>query len=136
MAIGVVGLGYVGLPLAVAFAQAGEEVICVDVVQSKVDSLGRGDSHVEDIPSEVLRQVLPKLQLGTSYAPLAAAEAVIVCVPTPLTDNREPELGPLKDSAKALAQVVTQGQLVVLESTTYPGTPGSCWCRCSSSTRG
>jgi UDP-N-acetyl-D-glucosamine dehydrogenase len=122
MAIGVVGLGYVGLPLVVAFAQAGEEVIAVDVDERKVESLTAGESYVEDIPSDVLQAVLPKVQASTHYAPLARTEAVIVCVPTPLTDNREPDLEPLRQSAAALAHVVQAGQLIVLESTTYPGT--------------
>ncbi|HWD68650.1 MAG TPA: nucleotide sugar dehydrogenase [Solirubrobacteraceae bacterium] len=122
MAIGVVGLGYVGLPLVVAFAEAGEEVIAVDVDQRKVDSICAGESYIEDIPSEQLRAVLPKIHASTHYSPLARTEAIIVCVPTPLTDNREPDLGPIEASAEALAQVVQEGQLVVLESTTYPGT--------------
>ncbi|MGH2835854.1 MAG: nucleotide sugar dehydrogenase [Solirubrobacteraceae bacterium] len=122
MAIGVVGLGYVGLPLVVAFAEAGEEVIAVDVDQRKVDSICAGESYVEDIPSEQLRAVLPKIHASSHYSPLARTEAIIVCVPTPLTENREPDLGPLEASTEALAQVVQEGQLVVLESTTYPGT--------------
>ena len=122
MAIGVVGLGYVGLPLVVAFAEAGEEVIAVDVDQRKIDALNAGESYIEDIPSEQLRAALPKIHASTHYSPLARTEAIIVCVPTPLTDNREPDLGPLEASAEALSQVVQEGQLVVLESTTYPGT--------------
>jgi UDP-N-acetyl-D-glucosamine dehydrogenase len=122
MAIGVVGLGYVGLPLVVAFAQAGEEVIAVDVDQRKIDSLIAGDSYVEDISSDVLQAVLPKIKATTHYAPLALAEAIIVCVPTPLTDNREPDLRPLEASSEALSHVVQDGQLIILESTTYPGT--------------
>src|ERR1700761_5483462 len=106
MAVGVVGLGYVGLPLVVAFAEAGEEVIAVDVDQRKIDSLNAGESYVEDISSETLRAVLDKIEATTHYAPLARTEAVIICVPTPLTDNREPDLGPLKSSAESLAQVV------------------------------
>ncbi|HEX3804118.1 MAG TPA: nucleotide sugar dehydrogenase [Solirubrobacteraceae bacterium] len=122
MSIGVVGLGYVGLPLVVAFAQAGEEVIAVDLDQRKVDSLIAGESYIEDIPSEVLREVLPKVQATTHYAPLALTDAIIICVPTPLTDNREPDLRPLEASAESVSHVVQKGQLVVLESTTYPGT--------------
>jgi UDP-N-acetyl-D-glucosamine dehydrogenase len=122
MSIGVVGLGYVGLPLVVAFAQAGEDVIAVDIDQRKVDSIIAGESYVEDISSNVLRTVLGKIQASTSYAPLTRAEAIIICVPTPLTDNREPDLGPLEASAQALSHVVQRGQLIVLESTTYPGT--------------
>ena len=135
MSIGVVGLGYVGLPLVVAFAEAGEDVIAVDLDQRKVDSLNAGESYIEDISSEQLRAVLPKIQATTHYAPLARTEAIIVCVPTPLNDNREPDLGPLEASAEALSHVVQEGQLVVLESTTYPGTTlVSCWCRRSSCT--
>jgi UDP-N-acetyl-D-glucosamine dehydrogenase len=122
MSIGVVGLGYVGLPLVVAFAQAGEEVIAVDLDQRKVDALIAGESYVEDIPSELLREVLPKVHATTHYAPLARTEAIIICVPTPLTDNREPDLRPLEASAESVSHVVQEGQLVVLESTTYPGT--------------
>jgi len=110
------------LPLVVAFAEAGEEVIAVDVDQRKVDSLIAGESYVEDIPSEQLRAALANIHATTQYAPLAGAEAIIVCVPTPLNSNREPDLGPLEASADALAEIVQEGQLVVLESTTYPGT--------------
>jgi UDP-N-acetyl-D-glucosamine dehydrogenase len=112
----------VGLPLVVAFAEAGEEVIAVDVDQRKVDSLIAGESYIEDIPSEQLRAVLDKIHASTHYSPLARTEAIIVCVPTPLNSNREPDLGPLEASAEALSHVVQEGQLVVLESTTYPGT--------------
>jgi UDP-N-acetyl-D-glucosamine dehydrogenase len=122
MSIGVVGLGYVGLPLVVAFAEAGEEVIAVDIDPRKVDAITAGDSYIEDIPSEVLRAVLPKVHASADYAPLADTEAVIICVPTPLTENREPDLGPLERSAHSLARVVQAGQLIVLESTSYPGT--------------
>ena len=122
MAIGVVGLGYVGLPLVVAFAQAGENVIAVDLDQRKIDALATGESYVEDVPSDLLRSVLGSIHAGTDYAPLSEAEAILICVPTPLTANREPDLGPLEDSARALAGVVREGQLIVLESTTYPGT--------------
>jgi UDP-N-acetyl-D-glucosamine dehydrogenase len=122
MAIGVVGLGYVGLPLVVAFAEAGEEVIAVDVDQRKVDSLIAGVSYIEDIPSEQLSAVLDKIHASTHYSPLARTEAIIICVPTPLNSNREPDLGPLEASAEALSHVAQEGQLVVLESTTYPGT--------------
>jgi UDP-N-acetyl-D-glucosamine dehydrogenase len=122
MAIGVIGLGYVGLPLVVAFAQAGEDVIAVDIDPRKVERLLAGDSYIEDVPSERLAAVLPSVAAGTDYGPLAATEAVVICVPTPLTANREPDLGPLTATAQALGKVVRRGQLIVLESTTYPGT--------------
>jgi UDP-N-acetyl-D-glucosamine dehydrogenase len=122
MAVGVVGLGYVGLPLVVAFARAGEDVIAVDVDQRKIEALSAGRSYVEDVSAEELAAVSARVHPSEHYAPLARAEAVIVCVPTPLTANREPDLRPLLESARALGQVVQEGQLVVLESTTYPGT--------------
>jgi UDP-N-acetyl-D-glucosamine dehydrogenase len=122
MAIGVVGLGYVGLPLVVAFAEAGEEVIAVDIDERKVDSVNAGESYIEDIPSEQLRAVRDRIHADTHYARLAPCEAIIVCVPTPLNVNREPDLRPLEQAAEELSRVVQDGQLVVLESTTYPGT--------------
>ena len=122
MKVGVVGLGYVGLPLAVAFAEAGDDVVALDVDPMKVSAVAAGDSYIEDIPSERLRAVLAKIRATYRYADLAKADAVIICVPTPLTENREPDLGPLDAAAKSLAQVLQPGQLIVLESTTYPGT--------------
>ena len=122
MRVGVVGLGYVGLPLAVAFAEAGDQVIALDVDPLKISAVAAGDSYIEDIPSERLRAALPGIRATYRYADLAQAEAVLICVPTPLTDNREPDLGPLDAAGKALAHVLQPGQLIVLESTTYPGT--------------
>ena len=120
--VGVVGLGYVGLPLAVAFARAGCEVVAVDVDPRKVQAIAAGESYIEDVPSEVLREVAERIHADTRYARLERADAVLICVPTPLTRNREPDLGPLIDSTRGLADVLQAGQLVVLESTTYPGT--------------
>ena len=120
--VGIIGLGYVGLPLAVAFAQEGCEVIGVDVDPRKIEAIEAGESYIEDVPSELLRQVAGRIHASTRYARLAKADAVVVCVPTPLTRNREPDLGPLMDATRALAEVLQSDQLVVLESTTYPGT--------------
>lgn len=122
MRIGIIGLGYVGLPLAVAFAEAGCEVTGLDVSTAKVEALNAGESYIEDVPSSALAPLGERLQATTDYADLAACDAVILCVPTPLTDSREPDLTYLVESATALAQVLRSGQLVVLESTTYPGT--------------
>ena len=122
MAVGIVGLGYVGLPLAVEFAEAGQPVIAVDIDDAKVAAIRAGQSYIEDIPSERLRSVLERIDTDTHFAPLARADAVLICVPTPLTPNREPDLGPLLAATKALAQIAQRGQLIVLESTTYPGT--------------
>jgi UDP-N-acetyl-D-glucosamine dehydrogenase len=122
MRIGVVGLGYVGLPLAVAFCEAGHQVVGVDADARVVEAIADSRSHIEDIPSERLAAVSDRLQATTRYADLAGQEAVVIAVPTPLNRNREPDLGPLLGSGTALAGVLQAGQLVVLESTTYPGT--------------
>ena len=120
--VGIIGLGYVGLPLAVAFAHEGCEVVAVDIDSRKIEAIEDGDSYVEDVPSQLLRDNADRIHATTRYAHLAKAEAVLICVPTPLTRNREPDLGPLVDTAQALAEVLQPNQLVVLESTTYPGT--------------
>jgi UDP-N-acetyl-D-glucosamine dehydrogenase len=122
MKIGIVGLGYVGLPLAAAFAEAGQEVVGLDADQRKVEALGRGRSYVEDVPDTALAPLLGRLRATSSYADLEPCEAIVICVPTPLTGSREPDLTCLTDSAQALSEVLRTGQLVVLESTTYPGT--------------
>ena len=122
MSVGVIGLGYVGLPLAVAFAEAGEDVVAVDVDPRKVAAIKAGESYVEDITSDRLQAVLPRIQATAHYQPLARTDAVLICVPTPLTPNREPDLSALINAATGLGQVLQRGQVVVLESTTYPGT--------------
>ncbi|HWE08219.1 MAG TPA: nucleotide sugar dehydrogenase [Solirubrobacteraceae bacterium] len=122
MRVGVVGLGYVGLPLLVEFAESGADVVAVDVDPRKIASIEAGESYIEDIPSGRLQGVLHRIEATTRYAKLARVDAVIICVPTPLTANREPELGPLREAARALRDVLQAGQLVVLESTTFPGT--------------
>ena len=132
MKIGIVGLGYVGLPLAVAFAEAGEQVIAVDVDPRKIAAIRDGDSYIEDIPSERLRAVLPSIDATAHYQPLARTDAVLICVPTPLTANREPDLGALTAAAQGLGQVLQRGQLVELESTAYLGTTRDASFRCSS----
>jgi len=120
--VGVIGLGYVGLPLAVAFAEAGCEVVAVDVDGRKVEAIAAGESYIEDVPSENLARQSKRIHPSTRYAPLAKVDAVLICVPTPLTPNREPDLGPLLEAVRALAEVLQSEQLVVLESTSYPGT--------------
>ncbi|HWF32268.1 MAG TPA: nucleotide sugar dehydrogenase [Solirubrobacteraceae bacterium] len=120
--VGIIGLGYVGLPLAVAFAQEGCDVIAVDVDQRKIDAIEAAESYIEDVPSAQLERLAQRIHATTRYARLAKADAILICVPTPLTRNREPDLGPLIDASRALAEVLQSDQLVVLESTTYPGT--------------
>jgi UDP-N-acetyl-D-glucosamine dehydrogenase len=122
MKIGIVGLGYVGLPLAVAFAEAGHEVVGLDTDPRKIEALNAGRSYVEDIPDETLASLGGRLEATTEYERLEPCEALVVCVPTPLTSSREPDLTYLIEASNALSKVLRQGQLVVLESTTYPGT--------------
>jgi UDP-N-acetyl-D-glucosamine dehydrogenase len=122
MAIGIMGMGYVGLPLAVACAEEGREVVAFDIDPRKIQALRAGESYIEDITSERLRAAASRIEATTRAAALAGCDAVLICVPTPLTRNREPDLGPLVSAARTLAAVLQQGQLVVLESTTYPGT--------------
>jgi UDP-N-acetyl-D-glucosamine dehydrogenase len=122
MVVGIMGLGYVGLPLAVALAEEGHDVLAVDTDARKVDSVRTGTSYVEDIASERLQAALDHLSATTHVQPLARCDAVLICVPTPLTVNREPDLGSLRSAARALAGVLQSGQLVVLESTSFPGT--------------
>jgi UDP-N-acetyl-D-glucosamine dehydrogenase len=122
MRVGIIGLGYVGLPLAVAFAEEGHAVVGFDTDARKVARLSRSNSDVEDVPDERLAA------LGDAFAPttdreaLGECDAVIICVPTPLANHREPDLTYLVDAATTLSGVLREGQLVVLESTTYPGT--------------
>jgi UDP-N-acetyl-D-glucosamine dehydrogenase len=122
MKIGVIGLGYVGLPLAVSFAETGQEVVGIDADATRVEALNAGRSYVEDIPDAVLAPLAERIRASGDYAELAGCEAVVVCVPTPLTGSREPDLTYLTEAGAGLAEALERGQLVVLESTTYPGT--------------
>jgi UDP-N-acetyl-D-glucosamine dehydrogenase len=122
MKIGIVGLGYVGLPLAVAFAEAGHEIVGLDTDPRKVEGLNAGQSHVEDVADSTLAPLGDRLRATANQADLASCEAIVICVPTPLTGSREPDLTYLLDSATALSGILQPEQLIVLESTTYPGT--------------
>jgi UDP-N-acetyl-D-glucosamine dehydrogenase len=122
--VGVVGLGYVGLPLAVGFARAGFAVIGVDADPARAALLASGASPVEDVPTEELRPLVESGRLAVRSAPeaLAAADAIVICVPTPLGKSKEPDISFIVSAAEAVARVLAPGRLVVLESTTYPGT--------------
>jgi UDP-N-acetyl-D-glucosamine dehydrogenase len=120
---GIVGLGYVGLPLAVTAAHAGLNVVGFDVDEAYVARLGRGDSPIEDVPDEQLASALATgLEVTSDPARLAEADAVFICVPSPLGRNREPDLSYIRAAAQTVASVAHPGMLVSLESTTYPGT--------------
>jgi UDP-N-acetyl-D-glucosamine dehydrogenase len=122
--IGVVGLGYVGLPLVQAFVLAGFRTIGFDVDDQKVECLRRGESYVGHIPSERIAQWLVdgKFEPTADMRRLGEADAILICVPTPLTATRDPDLGYVVATARSVAAALRPGQLVVLESTTYPGT--------------
>jgi UDP-N-acetyl-D-glucosamine dehydrogenase len=122
MKVGIIGLGYVGLPLAHAFAEAGNEVVGVDTDSRRLERLRRSESDIEDVPSEDLRAIADRFTATDEYGALSACEAVVICVPTPLANHREPDLTYLVDAATQLSRVLREGTLVVLESTTYPGT--------------
>src|SRR2546427_4902910 len=122
MNVGIIGAGYVGLPLAVAFAEVGHGVVALDIDPRRVAAIQSGESYIEDVSSERLGAVRDRLRATARYADLSKADAVVIAVPTPLTRNREPDLGPLVSAGTSLAGVLQEGQLVVLESTTYPGT--------------
>jgi len=122
--VGIVGLGYVGLPLAVEFAAEGFTVIGVDLSASKVEAINRGESYIPDIPTDRLKPLVEagKLRASTSYDALRAADTVSICVPTPLRQTKDPDMSYVVDSVNAVADVCHEGMLIVLESTTYPGT--------------
>jgi UDP-N-acetyl-D-glucosamine dehydrogenase len=122
--IAIVGAGYVGLPLAVEFARAGRTVVCIEADGRKVEAIGRGESYVEDVPAADLAALVEdgKLTATGDYAVAGDADAVLVCLPTPLSRNREPDLSIITAATGEIARHLRAGQLVVLESTTYPGT--------------
>jgi UDP-N-acetyl-D-glucosamine dehydrogenase len=122
--VGVIGLGYVGLPLACAFARAGFSVVGVDTDPARVADLARGTSYVEDVPDQEVAALLAqrRLTVSGSHAALADADVILICVPTPLGKSKEPDISHVVAAADMVASVLRPGQLVVLESTTYPGT--------------
>ena len=122
--VAILGLGYVGLPLATIFAEAGFNVIGVEPDSSKVEKLDRGESYVQDVPSEQLSKLIKsgKLQATTDFSVLAEADAVSICVPTPLRKTGDPDLSFILVATDELAKYIHRGVVVVLESTTYPGT--------------
>jgi UDP-N-acetyl-D-glucosamine dehydrogenase len=122
--VGIIGCGYVGLPLALRFAEVGQRVAGFDLDSSKVEKLNAGDSYIQHIPRERIReQVKAKRFFATTdFAKIRDMDAVLICVPTPLDERREPDLTYVKQTAEAIAPHLEKGQLIVLESTTYPGT--------------
>ena len=121
--VGIVGLGYVGLPLAVAFARSGLPVLGFDLDEKKVRAVNAGRSYIKHIPAAEVKDLLRHGGRATSEAAdLARADAILICVPTPLTKHRDPDMSYVESAAKMLGGVLRKGQLICLESTTYPGT--------------
>jgi UDP-N-acetyl-D-mannosaminuronate dehydrogenase len=120
--IGVVGLGYVGLPLALAFTRAGYEVVGVDIDETRVETLRAGDSYITDVSDDAVATALDEgFRPTTEYEELSTVEGVSVCVPTPLRKTGTPEMSYVADAVGRLAQIVPRNCTVVLESTVYPG---------------
>ena len=122
--VGVVGLGYVGLPLVVEFAQAGFCVTGIDIQQSKVDSIMKGESYIQDVPTSVLKPLVEagKIRATTDFSVVGQLDTINICVPTPLRKTKDPDMSFIVSSCQEIAKYFHAGTLVILESTTYPGT--------------
>jgi UDP-N-acetyl-D-glucosamine dehydrogenase len=126
--VAIVGAGYVGMPLAHVFAEAGKTVVLIDVNDEVVEGINRGESHIDDVPSGSLKKLVDdgRLTATSDYDALTEADAILIALPTPLSSQREPDLTILKGAAREIAPRLRRDHLVVLESTTYPGTTREC----------
>src|SRR6266436_141963 len=124
MKIAVIGLGYVGLPLSFQFARSGVTVLGLDIDTNKVDALNQGKSYIKHISAESVADATKSgaFSASTDFSRIKEVSAIIICVPTPLNKNREPDISYILDTGKNIARHLKKGTLVVLESTTYPGT--------------
>ena len=120
--VGIVGLGYAGLPLAMAFAEAGFDVTGVDLSNERVNAIAQGRSYLVDVPADRYAAVEGRLTATTDYAAVSSLDALTICVPTPLSKTRTPDLSYVVAAAESVAEQLSPGQLVILQSTTYPGT--------------
>ena len=120
--VGIVGLGYAGLPLAMAFAEAGFDVVGVDLNPERVHAIADHRSYLVDVPEERYAGVDGKLTATTDYTAVSTLDALTICVPTPLSKTRTPDLSYVVAAAESVAEQLVPGQLVILQSTTYPGT--------------
>jgi UDP-N-acetyl-D-glucosamine dehydrogenase len=122
--VGIIGLGYVGLPLGLRFAEAGHRVTGFDTDPAKVEKLNRGQTYIQHIPQNKVQQFVQSKHFGATadFARLTEVDAIVICVPTPLDQRREPDLSYVENTARSIRPHLQRGQLVVLESTTYPGT--------------
>jgi len=122
--IGIIGLGYVGLPLAIHFGEKGFNVIGFDLDSRKIDKILHGESYIKHIPAEQIKKITDAKQFDVTidFSRLSKADCILICVPTPLSDKMEPDLSYLLETTETIANNLRRGQLIVLESTTYPGT--------------
>ena len=122
--VGVVGLGYVGLPLAVEFAQAGFTVTGIDIDSNKIEAINRGESYIQDIPTETLAPLVKsgKLKATTDFSAVDSLDTINICVPTPLRKTKDPDMSYIVNACQEIAKHLHPGTLMILESTTYPGT--------------
>jgi UDP-N-acetyl-D-glucosamine dehydrogenase len=122
--LAVIGLGYVGLPLAIEFARAGFEVVGIDVDTKKVDQLAKGESYIKDVPTEHVAEAIASGRFlpTTDFSELSNVDTIDICVPTPLSKTRDPDISYIDAAAEEIRKYARAGQLIVLESTTYPGT--------------
>jgi UDP-N-acetyl-D-glucosamine dehydrogenase len=128
MKAAVIGMGYVGLPLAVEMALKDIEVIGIDVIREKVDMINKGVSYIGDVKQEILKDVVKKGKLSatTDFAALKKADVISICVPTPLRKTKDPDISYILSAVEMIARYLQKGQLIILESTTYPGTTDEC----------
>ena len=124
MKIGIIGLGYVGLPLCLQFAKSGAHVLGIDLDNQKTEALNRGESYIKHIASKDLKaqREAGRLEATTDYSRIGELDAVLICVPTPLNKQREPNLSYVLNTARSISPYLSKGVTVILESTTYPGT--------------
>ncbi|HMK56993.1 MAG TPA: nucleotide sugar dehydrogenase [Dissulfurispiraceae bacterium] len=120
--IGVIGLGYVGLPLVFEFCRAGFNVTGFDIDPRKIEKIEQGESYIKHLPSSLLAEAAPHFRATTDFSQLASMDCIVICVPTPLNKYREPDLSYVFDTTSTIAKFLRKGQLIALESTTYPGT--------------
>jgi len=120
--VGIVGLGYAGLPLAVAFAEAGFDVLGIDLDAERVEAIARRRSYLVDVPAERYEGMDGKLEATTDFSAVSELDALTICVPTPLSKTRTPDLSYVVSAAESVAEQLVPGQLAILQSTTYPGT--------------
>jgi UDP-N-acetyl-D-glucosamine dehydrogenase len=123
-AAGIVGLGYVGLPLAVEFGRAGFSVVGFDVIEAKISHLNQGKSYIQDVPDTVIAPLVEKglFKATNDFSKLAEMDTINICVPTPLRKTKDPDMSFIVSSTEEIAKYLRPGTLVILESTTYPGT--------------